>query len=98
MKIYKKDFTFIVDDVDDLKRKVQVYFQFYGFQISGIKNDQIIFIKKSSLITGWSFNPLNWESKVLVKYVNNTLKVSYSNTGNNQLTPFAFDKLFISFF
>jgi hypothetical protein len=98
MQIYKKDFTFNIEDVDDLKRKVQVYFQFYGFQISEIKTNQITFIKKSSLFTGWSFNPLNWQSKVLVKYVNNALKLSYFNEGNNQLTPFAFENLFISFF
>lgn len=98
MEVYKKAITIKVENDSDFKRKLKAYFQFYNFQFKDQEENKLVFFKKKSFLSGWKYNPLNWESIVNIKITNNNLEISYINEGNAQITPFAFDELFTSFF
>ena len=95
---FKKNFTFKIENDNNLTLKLKQYFQFYSFEISEEEENSFVFFKKSSILSGWKYNPLNWESKVKIHTNNNILEITYTNEGNSQITPFAFDELFTSFF
>ena len=98
MELYKKYFTLNIKNDSELKRKLQEYFQFYNFELSEKEENQYNFFKKTSFLNGWNYNPLNWASTANIKITDNKLEISYINEGNSQITPFAFDELFTSFF
>ena len=98
MEIYKKRFKLNSQNKSNLKQKLEQYFQFYGFELSETDKNSLVFFKKFSFLSGWKFNPLNWESEVKITSTNNSLEIIYINEGNSQITPFAFEDLFNSFF
>lgn len=98
MGSYKKEFTFKIVDKNTIEKKLHHYLNFYGFKI--LKNDknQYVYYKKTSFLDGWKLNPLNWGSNVKITVKDNILKILYLNEGNSQITPYAFDDLFKTFF
>ncbi|MDG1040684.1 MAG: hypothetical protein P8H13_00195 [Polaribacter sp.] len=98
MKPYKRNTTLTINENFDFKRSLKEYFQYYNFEFKEEEKNQFTFYKKHSLLNGWKFNPLNWESKIYIKTTNNKLEINYTNEGNGQITPFAFVSLFSSFF
>lgn len=99
MEHYKKTFRFKNGhNLDNTKLKIQNYFKFYNFQILEQEENNFIFFKKFSILSGWKFNPIDWESQVNIQLTENTITIKYVNEGNAQITPFAFNEFFISFF
>lgn len=87
-----------IRNVSNYKEKLREYFKFYNFQMKEISETEIEFYKKGSLFQDWRFNPLNWESKCVIKETDpETLHILYSNQGNSSLTPSGFQFLFQNF-
>ena len=99
MENYKKIFKFENEhNLADTKLKLQNYFKFYNFQYLEQEGNNLIFFKKFSFVSGWKFNPIHWESQVHIHLTENAITIKYVNEGNAQITPFAFNEFFISFF
>lgn len=98
MHPYKKKFALKIENNNNFRQNLKQYFLFYNFDYSEKEENTILFFKKFSYLSGWRFNPLNWESEIKITILNNTLEIAYINKGNSQITPFAFDGLYNSFF
>ncbi|WP_026775227.1 hypothetical protein [Polaribacter sp. Hel_I_88] len=99
MEHYKKTFRFKNEhNLANTKLKIKNYFEFYNFQYEEQDENNFIFFKKFSFLSGWKFNPLHWESQVNIQLTENAITIKYVNEGNAHITPFAFNELFIRFF
>ncbi len=99
MKNYNKHFEFEIKNDLNPKGKIKQYFKTYNFE-QKTDNNHLVFVKKWSLLNGWKFNPLNWETKINVKLTktkNNKAIINHTVISNGFLTPIVFSTLFKSF-
>jgi hypothetical protein len=97
MDFYRKSFELIVENQYDLEEKLTQYFELYNFKINRESSNTYTFSKKSSLLDGWKMNPLDWGSRITIIHGSDTLVITYYVSGNSQITPIAFEKLFSEF-
>ena len=98
MNIYKKELRIKIEKSKNTLEKTKIYFENYNYKFRENGNNEYVFFKKFSFLQGWTFNPLNWESEVIVNIFEDEILLKYSNYGNAHITPFAFQSLFDNFF
>jgi hypothetical protein len=100
MKEYNKNFEFILKNDLKLKEKLKKYFFKYNYkQIKGLEN-QFSFVKKWSLLDGFTLNILNWETKINIEVIENKkvlMKHTVITNGFGCISPIAFRSLFEKF-
>ena len=98
MKDYNGNFEFDLIDNFNLKDKIKKYFEVYNFELLKDENNNLVFVKKWSLLNGWRINPLNWETEINIKLSEkNKTVINHTVISNGFLTPIAFTSLFKSF-
>ena len=70
MEKYYNNFEFTISNNFETKEKLKSYFKSYDFEQIKDENENLIFVKKGSILNGWKFNPLNWETKIEIKLIN----------------------------
>ncbi|WP_179344671.1 hypothetical protein [Winogradskyella ursingii] len=98
MNNYNNIIEFEFSDSSRFKRKLEYYFDYYNFdQIENNKNE-FVFEKKWSLSNGWKFNPLDWETTIKIKLIENRMAIiKYDVISNGVLSSVAFSSLFETF-
>lgn len=98
MKKYINNFEFTVSNNAEIKQKLKSYFKSYDFEQVNDEPKNLHFVKKESILDGWKFNPLNWESKIDITLTeNNNVIINHIVYSNGFLTPIAFNSLFEKF-
>ena len=98
MEKYNNNFEFTVSNNSKTKEKLKSYFKSYDFEQVKDENENLLFVKKWSILNGWKFNPLNWETKIDIKLSeNNKVIINHIVHSNGFLTPNAFKSLFEKF-
>ena len=98
MNYRNNKFEFTISNNFEIKEKLKSYFKSYDFEQIKDEKENLIFVKKWSILNGWKFNPLNWESKIDIKLTeNNKVIIKHIVHGNGFLTPIAFTSLFEKF-
>jgi len=97
MDFYRKSFDLIVENQYELEEKLTQYFELYNFKKNRESANRCTYFKKSSLLDGWKMNPLDWGSKITIAHNLDKLSITYYVSGNMQITPIAFEKLFSEF-
>jgi F0F1-type ATP synthase assembly protein I len=95
---YNNNFEFTVSNNSETKEKLKSYFKSYDFEQVKDEKENLLFVKKWSILNGWKFNPLNWETKINIKLTeNNKVIINHIVHSNGFLTPIAFKSLFEKF-
>ena len=95
---YINNFEFTISNNSETKEKLKSYFKSYDFEQVKDENEKLLFVKKWSILNGWKFNPLNWETKIDIKLTeNNKVIINHIVHSNGFLTPIAFKSLFEKF-
>ena len=98
MEKYYNNFEFTISNNFETKEKLKSYFKSYDFEQIKDENENLIFVKKGSILNGWKFNPLNWETKIEIKLIENKkVSIKHIVQNNGFLTPIAFTSLFEKF-
>ena len=98
MEKYINNFEFTISNNSETKEKLKSYFKSYDFEQVKDENENLLFVKKWSILNGWKFNPLNWETKIDIKLTeNNKVIINHIVHSNGFLTPIAFKSLFEKF-
>lgn len=96
---YKTTFEFSVENIPDLENKLRTYFEYYDFKFSEEgESGKYYFYKKGTILDGWKFNPLNWESDINVEITEaKKTVIHYEVKGNGQISAAAFHFMFEDF-
>lgn len=98
MKDYNNNFEFSISNDLETTKKLKAYFKSYDFELIKDEKKNLIFVKKWSILNGWKFNPLDWESTIDIKLTQNKkVIINYIVHSNGHLTPVAFKSLFEKF-
>ena len=62
MEKYNNTFEFTVSDSSKTKEKLKSYFNSYDFDQVKDEKENLLFVKKWSILNGWELNPLNWHT------------------------------------
>ena len=71
MEKYNNNFEFTFSNNSEAKEKLKSYFKFYDFELIKNEKENLLFVKKWSILSGWRINPLNWETKIDIKLTEN---------------------------
>ena len=84
----KRQIIFKLDNNDSFFKLTVDYFSRTGFRQTSRTENQITFIKGSTLLNMVTFNPLNWKSEIKVALQNNTVVADFDiNTFGQLVTP-----------
>lgn len=98
MEKYNNNFEFTFSNNSEAKEKLKSYFKFYDFELIKNEKENLLFVKKWSILSGWRINPLNWETKIDIKLTeNNRVIINHIVNSNGFLTPIAFKSLYENF-
>lgn len=98
MKDYTRKFELSTHGNQHVRDKMKHYFEAYHFKITKYNIEELVFVKKWSLLAGWRLNPLNWESVVEVTFAeNDKVHIHFTAVTNGYITPVAFAALYESY-
>ena len=98
MRDYTRNFEFHIINNLNFEDRITEYFKSYDFKILSHDKSKFVFNKKWSILHGWEFNPLNWESVIEIELIEkHKMIINYTVINNGFVTPVAFNSLYQSF-
>lgn len=100
MKEYINHFQFDTQGVSNLKNNIKAYFNSYNFKLEKEEENQIIFIKKWSFLSGYALNPLNLKTRIeinITKKQTVTINYQVNSNGFGFISPIAFSLFYERF-
>jgi hypothetical protein len=95
---YKSNFQFKLENKLDFESRLHTYFNAHGFEIKKEHENQYKVSKNQSFWIDWKFNPLDWESQILIEKIeHDEVLITYQSNGTRHFNPEIHQDLFVEF-